>query len=146
MKMLDTVRLTDTQKTVICKIIAAPTPKVAAEDITGSANLAKAKDILMDLGLIKVSLEDHAELTDTGRQLAQEENLADQSGNLTPDGEKYAYADSTDNNGQSPETPPAAADDGMAPPPPNDMLTMSASTSGTLLAELLRGVNLDTRR
>lgn len=93
MKMLNTVRLSDNQKRVIAKIIAAPTPKVAAEEISNGVNLKQARDALVDLGLITQSLSDQAELTDKGRQLAQEENIADANGELTPDGQKYAYTD-----------------------------------------------------
>lgn len=49
MKMLNTVRLTDNQKRVICKIIAAPTPKIASEEISKGPNLIQAKDTLIDL-------------------------------------------------------------------------------------------------
>jgi hypothetical protein len=92
-KMLNSVRLNDNQKRVIAKIVAAPTPKVAAEEISNGVNLSQARDALVDLGLVVFTLTDHAELTDRGQQVAQEENLVDGGGQLSPDGEKYAYTD-----------------------------------------------------
>lgn len=146
--MLDTIRLSDTQKRVIAKIIAAPTPKVAAEEISDGDNMIKARDILMDLGLITMSLDDHAELTDNGRQVARDENLVDETDNLTPDGEKYAYTDTTggdDKDNQPGEQPQDAAGGDMPPMPQDDMLTMSASTTGSLLSELLHSMNFNVR-
>jgi hypothetical protein len=115
MKMLNSVRLSDNQKRVIAKIIAAPTPKVAAEEISNGANLKQARDALVDLQLVTVALNDHAELTDKGRQLAQEENLADESGQLTPDGEKWAYTDEYGGEDTEGATPPEADQSGVAP-------------------------------
>jgi hypothetical protein len=89
--MLNSVRLNDNQKRVIAKIVAAPTPKVAAEEISNGVNITQARDALVDLGLVMFTLNDHAELTDKGQQVAQEENLVDDGGQLTPEGEKHAY-------------------------------------------------------
>jgi hypothetical protein len=152
MKLLDTVRLSDNQKRVIAKIIAAPTPKVAAKEISDGATMVKARDILMDLGLITVALDDRAELTDNGRRVAQSENIADESGNLTPDGEKYAFTDEYNADdkdvAQAPaETPPV--DSGMPPADGMGMdqpLNMSAIPTGSILQELLRHANLNIRR
>jgi hypothetical protein len=149
MKLLDTVRLSSNQKRVIAKIIAAPTPKIAAEEISDGANMIKARDVLIDLGLITVTLNDEAALTDKGQQLAQAENLADQSGNLTPDGEKFAFTDqyNTDDKDVTPppeETDPmASGDPGMGSPTP---VTMSYTATGSLLQELLNYTNLNIRR
>lgn len=147
MKMLNSVRLSDNQKRVIAKIIAAPTPKVAAEEISNGVNLKQARDALVDLQLVKQSLNDHAGLTDKGRQLAQEENLADESGQLTPDGEKWAFTDEYGGDDADSATPPEADQTGIAPgtmdpaaaPPAQDPLMMSYSepTKMPLLRELL---------
>ena len=131
MKMLNSVRLSDNQKRVIAKIIAAPTPKVAAEEISNGINLKQARDALVDLQLVSQSLDDHAELTDKGRQLAQDENLADESGQLSPEGEKYAYTDEfggEDSDNAAPQ--PGQEADPMADPsalPQQDPLMMSYS-------------------
>ena len=151
MKMLDTVRLSTNQKRVIAKIIAAPTPKIAAEEISDGANMIKARDLLMDLGLISVALSDTAELTDKGRSVAQAENLADESGNLTPDGEQYAYTDTTGGQDKDVEPPMQGATpaEGMPPPPPTQQptasLTMSYTPSGSLLRELFHHMNFNVR-
>lgn len=107
MKVLDSVKLSDNQKRVLAKIIAAPTPRLAAEELSGNANLVSAKNMMLDLGLIQI-VSGHATLTDKGRSVAQEENIADESGQLTADGEEFAYTDASgqqtaDQQSQSPE-------------------------------------------
>lgn len=151
MKLLDTVRLSDNQKRVIAKILAAPTPKLAAEEISDGANMIKARDILMDLGLITFTLNDQAELTDKGQQVAQAENLADESGQLTPDGEKFAYTNEF-NAGDSDMSKPEGGDMGQPEVPPapdagmDQPLNMSAVPSGNLLRELFNHANFNIRR
>ena len=110
MKVLDTVKLSDTQKRVLAKVIAAPTPRLAAEELSGDVNLVAARDMLLDLGLLQI-VQGHASLTDKGRHVAREENIADESGGLTADGEEFAYSDSQGNaKTDQPEQPPATSD------------------------------------
>lgn len=147
MKILDTIRLSTNQKRVVAKIIAAPTPKIAAEEISDGSNMIAARDMLMKLGIITLQMNDAAELTDKGRQLAQAENLADETGNLTPDGEKYAYTDETGGEDKDVTPPPEATpapgtDTGMGTTP----LTMSYTSGGSLLRELFHNMDLDIRR
>ena len=140
MKMLNSVRLSDNQKRVIAKIIAAPTPKVAAEEISNGVNLKQARDTLVDLGIVMQTLDDHAELTDAGRKLAQDENLTDESGQLTPDGERYAHTSETGAEDSDNTTASPAGDVGMPDPVTGqDPLVMSYSepTKMPLLRELL---------
>lgn len=141
--MLNSVRLSDNQKRVIAKIIAAPTPKVAAEEISNGINLKQARDALVDLQLVIQSLDDHAELTDKGRQLAQDENLADENGQLSPEGEKFAYTDEFGGE-DSDNADQAAAQEGMPPADPSQvqgqdplMMSYSEPLKMPMLRELL---------
>lgn len=152
MKMLNSVRLTDNQKRVIAKIVAAPTPKVAAEEISNGVNLIQARDTLVDLKLITQSLEDTAELTDTGTKVAQDENIIDVSGQLTPDGEKFAYSDEfggNDSDNTAQEAPAGGetgdmggmGDMGSVPPATGQeplMMSYAEPTRMPILRELLR--------
>ena len=91
MDLLPTVRLTDTQKKVLTKIASAATPVVAGEQISGDQNMLAARKILVDLGLITYSDSKGAGLTDSGRQVMIDHALLDDGGELSADGEKYAY-------------------------------------------------------
>ncbi|MEM4258037.1 MAG: hypothetical protein QXL17_02655 [Candidatus Thermoplasmatota archaeon] len=92
-KFIKNIRLTDTQKQVMAKIVAAPTAKIAAEDISEGRNLVAARDMLVNMGLISFQEDKSAELTDEGKVVAKEENIIDDTGSLTPDGEKLAFGD-----------------------------------------------------
>lgn len=83
---------TANQKAVLAKIKAAATPKTAAADISKTSNLAAARDMLERLGMIELN-DDGATLTDDGEQVLLDQNLADESGQLTPEGEKAAFGD-----------------------------------------------------
>jgi predicted methyltransferase len=90
MRLLSAVHPTTNQKRVLAKILAAPTPTVAGEEISKDANLVAARNMLMKLGIITFA-NNEAALTDRGTQVAAEENIADQSGQLTPTGQQLAY-------------------------------------------------------
>lgn len=96
MRILPSIRPTDNQRRVIARIIASPTPAVAGEAISGDVNLVAARNMLMKLGAITYA-EGQAELTDRGMQIAVEENIASETGELTPSGQKLAF---THPNGQ----------------------------------------------
>lgn len=91
-RMLTGIHPTENQKKVLAKIIASPSPKVAGEEILGDENLVAARNILMKLGVITFS-GGNAELTDKGRQIAQDENIADEGGQLTDTGNALAYGE-----------------------------------------------------
>ncbi len=81
---------TDNQKRVLTVIKASATPQVAASEISKGQNLLAARDMLVRLGLVKLE-NNGAFLTPEGEELLQNQNLTDESGSLTPDGEKYAF-------------------------------------------------------
>lgn len=135
MKELNTVNLTANQKRAIAKIIASPTPKIAGQEVSGDQNLVAARNELARLGAIHF-VGGECSLTDIGERLAQEDNIADASGQLTPDGQKLAYTDTSgkedkDVTQQPPTTQPAGmaqnSPGALAPQPTGDMgnLTMS---------------------
>jgi hypothetical protein len=84
------IRPTDNQKKVLTQIKAAPTPQVAAAEISKGTNLLAARDMLIRLGLVELR-DNEAYITPAGEEIMRNQNLADESGNLTPEGEKYAY-------------------------------------------------------
>lgn len=110
MRVLSSIRLTDNQKRALARIIAAPTSKVAADEISNDINMIGARDTLIQLGLIHFANDDAA-LTDQGMQIMKSEALVDDSGQLTPDGQEFAH---TDPKGQPTRgqvnSPPATSD------------------------------------
>lgn len=129
MRLLSAVHPTTNQKRVIAKILAAPTPTVASEEISKDANLVAARNMLMKLGIISLA-NNEAALTDRGQQIAVEENIADQGGQLTELGQKLAYT----NAQNQPDSDQAAAPQQSAPPPPGGMPSLE---SYSLLKQLL---------
>jgi hypothetical protein len=95
MRLLSAVHPTTNQKRVLAKILAAPTPTVAGAEISKDANLVAARNMLMKLGVISFA-NNEATLTDRGTQIAAEENISDQAGQLTPAGQQLAYTNSRD--------------------------------------------------
>lgn len=89
-RILSAIHPTDNQKRILAKIVAAPTSKVGGEDISNDVNLVAARNILVKLGLIAFN-NGEATLTDQGTQVAQDENIIDQTGALTPTGEALAF-------------------------------------------------------
>lgn len=96
MRLLSSVRPTTSQKRVIAKIIASPTPTVAGGQLSADANLVAARNMLAKLGVISVA-DAEVTLTDVGQQLARDENIVDQMGELTQDGKQLAYTKTSDN-------------------------------------------------
>lgn len=85
----DTTRLTDTQRSVLVGIYAAPTPETAYSVTTGAQNVVQAKDQLRRLGLITVNDSNaSAGVTDAGQQALGNYNLIDDTGEVTDEGSK----------------------------------------------------------
>lgn len=84
-----TARLTDTQKTVLLGIYTAPTPEMAYETMTGSENVTEAGKQLRNMGLINVdSNGGRAGITDRGQETLANNNLIDDTGQMTEEGQK----------------------------------------------------------
>lgn len=150
MRTLSTVNLTDNQKRVLAKIVASPTPKVAAQQISRTQQFISARDLLVKLGLIQFD-PSGASLTDQGQESMKQEALTDESGQLTPDGEELAHTDvfgkPENGKGQEPQdtsgvtgeplpggagAPPGGMDMGMGGTPPGGMMGAPSGTGGGL--------------
>lgn len=82
------VRLNAHQKTVLVILSHSTTPRVAAEELAQTPNLRTAANTLSKLGALTYT-DTEASLTDAGRQLSVEENLTDETGTLTTNGQVY---------------------------------------------------------
>lgn len=103
-RIIPVVHPTTNQSAVLAKIASAPTPKLAASNISDSPNLAAARDMLQKMGLITLN-DEGAFLTDQGKEVMVNQNLMDPSGGLTQDGQNLA------NDGkQGPPQPAPGAD------------------------------------
>lgn len=91
-EILTTIRLSGVQKSVLAKIVAAATPEVGYEQISNGRNFVAARDILKKLGLIDFS-EGTASMTEAGNKVMKDENLMDDTGQLTSDGQSYVEAE-----------------------------------------------------
>ena len=88
-RIVATVRLTNNQKAVMTKIVAAPTEKVAADEISSGRELVTARDMLVKMGLIEFR-DGYAALTTDGTKILKDSNLVDDMDALTDEGQKHA--------------------------------------------------------
>ena len=102
-RVISLTRPTDNQKAVLAKIAAAATPQLAVADISDTPNLVAARDMLAKMGLIDID-DEGAHLTDLGREVMTNQNLATPDGTLTDDGQKAAYGDEADQAAPAPDT------------------------------------------
>lgn len=80
-------RLTDTQKLVLVNVYAAATPEMAYDTVTGAPNLVAARNQLRASGLIVVDDQSsRAGITDQGQVALSNNNLIDDTGQLTEEG------------------------------------------------------------
>ena len=88
MRLLSTLHPTQNQLQVIATIISnRDHPAQAASAISANGNLIAARNMLMKLNVITYS-DTSAALTQQGEQLAQEQNITDETGELTDVGQK----------------------------------------------------------
>ncbi len=84
-----TARLTDTQKSVLISIYAAPTPELAYNATTGSENVSQAAQQLRSMGLINIDTNgSRAGVTDDGQESLSNNNLIDDTGQVTDEGQQ----------------------------------------------------------
>ena len=91
MRILSAIRPSSSQKRVMAKIVASPTPKVAGEQTSGDANMVQARNMLVKLGVVAFN-NGEASLTTNGLQIAADENIIDSTGQLTDAGQALAYS------------------------------------------------------
>lgn len=84
----EAVQLTSIQKGVLATIATAATPEIAYETCNGVQSLVIARNILRTLGLVRIS-QGQLALTDQGQEALITNNILDDTGQLTEDGESY---------------------------------------------------------
>lgn len=141
MKLLRSITLSTFQKQVIAMIVAARTPKVAAADIASNHNLQTARNLLAELGIITFT-ETEAHLTEQGTQLAVEEDIADESGQLTDAGQKLIGSPSPQPNtelGMNDMDTGNSEEDALdiPPPPPTATGGQKVESYTSLLQQIL---------
>ena len=90
-RVLANIRLTKHQKQVLAMIIASAEGNVPDEEISKGPNLTSARKMLTKLGLIVDTGENRFSVSDKGAQVAKDEHIIDDSGQLTEHGTKLAY-------------------------------------------------------
>jgi len=91
-RVLTNVRLTQYQMTVLAMIIASPEGIAPDEDISKGPNLTSARTMLTKLGLITHDGDNKYSVSEIGMKVAKDENLIDDTGQLTELGNEKAYA------------------------------------------------------
>lgn len=97
MRLRETVALTalslsETQKAILCKIFAAPDipDKMGKKIDLADDREVTSKQMLEDMGLITIDPESGlATITDKGTEIMQQENLIDETNQLTAVGQDY---------------------------------------------------------
>lgn len=105
MRLLSAIHPSTNQCRVLARIVAAPTASVAAAEISKNANLVAARNMLMNLGVIQFA-DGEAVLTDRGTQIASDENIIDQMGQLTDKGKRLAFSHDGSQIGDQMNQPP----------------------------------------
>jgi len=83
----ENIHLTTNQKSIIATIIQSDGAGVADDTLASSPNLEGALRQLIKLKMVRNSERDLYVLTPTGEKFAKNENIIDDSGSLTSDGE-----------------------------------------------------------
>ena len=118
-RILTNIRLTQHQMKVLAMIAASPEGIVPDEDISKDRNMTAARQLLTKLGLITNDGEDKYSITDSGAEVAKDENIIDDTGQLTELGNQLAFGedDSTTPEQTPPEPTPAGPQDEPADAP-----------------------------
>lgn len=101
--IVNNVRLSDHQKAVLATLLGRHEQKTALVDLTSSANEANKQNLtsalqqLQKMGMVNVSPDSSITVSQKGMQMMSSENLADQSGQLSPEGQKYVTMFSPEN-------------------------------------------------
>jgi hypothetical protein len=149
-RVLTNVRLTQHQMTVLAMILASPEGVAPDEDISKGPNLTTARKMLTKLGLITHDGDNKYSVSETGQKVAKDENLIDDTGQLTELGNEKAYAD--DSKGKSVGAGPGGPEDEPAEEPfaqtSNEIGMPGPSESFKFIGDLLNEdvVDLGARR
>lgn len=138
-RMVNLTRLTQNQQKVMAKILAAPTPLTAYDEISRGESLIAARDILQKLGMIDVDEDKSATITDKGMSILKSMNIVDDMGQLTDAGQNMAY--------DQPEAPPVPQPEepmmGGEMPPPVPPMESILSTVNALAEGRMKQLSQD---
>lgn len=90
-RVLTNVRLTQHQMKVLAMILASPEGVAPDEDISKGPNLTTARKLLTKLGMITHDGDNKYSVSETGMKVAKDENIIDETGQLTEVGNELAY-------------------------------------------------------
>jgi hypothetical protein len=125
-RVLTNVRLTQHQMKVLAMILASPEGIVPDEDISKGPNLTQARKILTKLGLITHDGDNKYSVSDTGQAVAKDENIVDDTGQLTELGNQLATGDQED----APEMGNPEATPSLDEPPAPDAFAQTSNEIG----------------
>jgi len=80
---ITSIRLTETQKVVLCNIHTAVTPKLAYEYTTGNEYKTEARKFLLANGFIQYVKDGQLTITNNGFEILLNSGIIDEAGNLT---------------------------------------------------------------
>jgi hypothetical protein len=106
-RVLTNIRLTTHQMTILAMILASPEGNVPEEDISHGPNLTTARTLLTKLGLITQDADNRFSVNPQGVEIAKDENIVDDTGQLTELGNQLAYPDEKSPPGSPGPTGPA---------------------------------------
>lgn len=146
----DTIQLSGAQKYVLSKLIAVETPLNAYEAVSRGKNVVAARDMLTKLGLMTFS-ENDAQITEQGKEAMRKENLLDEMGELTEEGQIWGFANSPEEAAQAehaqtgkPEAPvtPSQQQEPQAGNMPTDVANVATQDAGAPDAFSLESLEL----
>ena len=124
MKILSSFQPNNTQKKVLAIVASCKEkPEKAISQLSSSENIISAKGLLLKLGLITVD-NNGVQLTDSGKDVAIQQNILDDSEQLTPEGSQLISGDSNDRNMQNTQSSPSVEGDMQMPSPDYSNSTM----------------------
>lgn len=103
-RVLTNVRLSETQKIILARVVSADNPHVGYESINEGRNLVASSKELAQLGLLQIN-QGEANITDKGNEVLINEGLIDETGELTEEGQKYAEMKGPSEKGKETEPP-----------------------------------------
>ncbi len=113
-QVLTNIRLSQAQKYVLTKLVLPnTTPLTSYESVSTGKNVVANRNILVKLGMVQVG-DNEARITEKGMSALKNENLIDDSGALTPQGEEYAYAENLEDVEKLAAKQPEKPQTGMA--------------------------------
>jgi hypothetical protein len=99
---ITSLSLSDSQKMLLAKIQAAPTPLAGGDEVKNGPKAMETAKILIDLGLIEYN-DNQAQVADKASEIMVQNNITDESGELSQYGQQLV---SMQWDGSTPSTQP----------------------------------------